>query len=277
MQNNTILQADVLDIIFEGRNKEYGAYQLRRTYNRRMTVSIAVMMAMVLLFFVTQLIGRNNKEKEKTLLTIRDADFKFIELPDDDPPPPPPPATPPPPPPATRSIIFTPPQIVQDDLVNPDEQPPPNTELENVRIDVVANDGTDDVGIVAPPTPPSDGQRGILQAPRLKENPDSLYISVQIESSYPGGPAAWQRFLKRNLHYPQSAAEQEIQGDVMVQFIVDKEGNVSDVQAISGPEALRSEAERVIRKSGKWNPAVQNGMHVKSYKRQPIGFRLLTE
>ncbi len=50
MQNNAILQADVLDIIFEGRNKEYGAYDLRRTYSRRMTVAIVVMMAMVLLF-----------------------------------------------------------------------------------------------------------------------------------------------------------------------------------------------------------------------------------
>ena len=66
----------------------------------------------------------------------------------------------------------------------------------------------------------------------------------------------------------------EIQGTVVVQFIVDKEGNVSDVEAISGPNELREEAVRVIKKSGKWTPAIQNGRQVKSYKKQPIKFRL---
>ena len=62
----------------------------------------------------------------------------------------------------------------------------------------------------------------------------------------------------------------------MVKFIVDKEGNVSDVEAISGPDTggLREEAVRVIKKSGKWTPAVQNGRFVKSYKRQPVSFKL---
>ena len=59
-----------------------------------------------------------------------------------------------------------------------------------------------------------------------------------------------------------------------MQFIVDKEGAVSDVEAISGPNELRAEAIRVIKKSGKWEPAVQNGRKVKSYKKQPITFRL---
>ncbi|HEV2483036.1 MAG TPA: TonB family protein [Puia sp.] len=63
---------------------------------------------------------------------------------------------------------------------------------------------------------------------------------------------------------------------MLVQFIVDKEGNVSDVEAVSGPEAggLREEAMRVIRQSGKWIPAIQNGRTVKSYKKQPVIFKL---
>jgi protein TonB len=273
MQNNAILQADVLDIIFEGRNKEYGAYDLRRTYSRRMTVAIVVMMAMVLLFVFMQLIGRDNKGHENMVLNIPDSAYKLIEIPDiEPPPPPPPPAPPPPPPPATRSIVFTPPQIVQDDQVNPDEVPPAAADLENVRIDVVASDGGEDLGIVQPP--PSDGDRGIIQAPQCKENPDSIYMTVQIESSFPGGAPAWQRFLRKHLRYPQQAVGQGIEGYVMVQFIVDKDGTVTNVEAISGPEELRAEAVRVIRRSGKWNPAVQNGIHVKSYKKQPIGFKL---
>ena len=66
-----------------------------------------------------------------------------------------------------------------------------------------------------------------------------------------------------------TSQDNEIQGAVVVQFIVDKGGMVSDVEAISGPQELRDEAVRVIKKSGKWTPAVQNGRQVKSYKKQP--------
>ena len=70
------------------------------------------------------------------------------------------------------------------------------------------------------------------------------------------------------------AEEKEIQGSVLVKFVVDKEGNVSNIQALTGHEALRAEAIRVISKSGKWTPAIQNGRTVRSYKYQPIIFRL---
>ena len=85
------------------------------------------------------------------------------------------------------------------------------------------------------------------------------------------------RYLNKSLRYPQEAIDNEVQGNVIVQFIVDKEGNVSDVEAVSGPSELRDEAVRVIKKSGKWTPAVQNGRQVKSYKKQPIVFRLESE
>ena len=100
---------------------------------------------------------------------------------------------------------------------------------------------------------------------------------MEIESSYPGGPGAWMRYLNKTFRYPQEAQDNEIQGTVVVQFIVDKAGVVSDVEAISGPKELRDEAVRVIKKSGSWTPAVQNGRQVKSYKKQPIQFRLETQ
>ena len=106
---------------------------------------------------------------------------------------------------------------------------------------------------------------------------DSIFTKVEIESDYPGGGSAWARYLNKNLRYPQEAAENEIQGMIVVQFIVNREGVVSDVEAISGPAELREEAVRVIKKSGKWTPAVQNGQQVKSYKKQPITFKLLNE
>jgi protein TonB len=99
---------------------------------------------------------------------------------------------------------------------------------------------------------------------------------IEIESDYPGGANAWARFLQANLQYPNKAIRKKIEGTVVVQFIVDKDGSVSDIQAISGPEngGLKEEAIRVIKISGNWRPAVQDGRKVKSYKKQPITFRL---
>ncbi|PWT70761.1 MAG: hypothetical protein C5B59_20390 [Bacteroidetes bacterium] len=99
---------------------------------------------------------------------------------------------------------------------------------------------------------------------------------MEIESEFPGGPTAWARFLNANLVYPKKAVKKNIEGDVIVQFIVDKEGNVSNVEALSGPELLREAAVKVFQNSPKWKPAFQYGRKVKSYKKQPIKFRLQT-
>lgn len=102
------------------------------------------------------------------------------------------------------------------------------------------------------------------------------FTKVEIEAEFPGGSSAWLRYLVRNLRYPDSAINHNIQGKVWVQFIVDMEGNVSDVRAVDGPTqgGLREEAVRLIKRSGKWTPAIQNGRQVRSYKKMPIFFKL---
>jgi protein TonB len=99
--------------------------------------------------------------------------------------------------------------------------------------------------------------------------------SVEQESEYPGGISKWMRYLNKNLKYPDRAINAEVQGDVRVLFIVDKDGMV--VQPIIGHSveySLDDEALRIIGQSGSWTPAVQFGRHVKSYKLQPVYFRL---
>jgi protein TonB len=118
---------------------------------------------------------------------------------------------------------------------------------------------------------------GIKLSEPLKESSDtSALYKVERESEYPGGITAWNNFLQRMMRYPDMAFKNRIEGTVRVQFIVDKDGKVSNIHAISGPEegGLREEAERVIRRSGKWIPAFQYGKYVKSYKMQPFIFRL---
>jgi protein TonB len=170
---------------------------------------------------------------------------------------------------------FTTPIIVKTDVPQ-DEKPPAQDELDQVKIGTANVKGTADVGIDAPPM--SDGVKGVVEAPKKKDD-DGRFMPVEIEASFPGGASAWLRFLNKNLQYSSDAQDRGIQGTVLVQFVVDKDGNVSDVQAISGPEegGLKEEAVRVIRKSGKWTPGVQNGRYVKSYKRQPVIFQIGTE
>lgn len=275
MDVNKILNADVLDIIFDGRNKAYGAYELRKTYSKRMTVALAATATLLVLFFVGTVLASsfNNKDK-KTEMVVQDVELEAIkqEEPKVEPPPPPPPP-PPVEPPKVEMAKFTPPKIVKDEEVKEDEKPPEVEKLEETKIGTINQEGIKDEGIVAPPV--SDEGKGVVEAPKkVEEDWDKTFTKVEIESSYPGGAGAWQRYLNKSLRYPQEAIDNEIQGTVVVQFIVDKEGNVSDVQAISGPNELRDEAARVIKKSGKWTPAVQNGRQVKSYKKQPITFRL---
>ena len=282
MEKSTILTADILDILFEGRNKEYGAYDLRKTYNKRMTVSITVMLSVLCLFSLGFVFAGGKKQIAKEIYIGEDPHLTEVKPAQPVEPPPPAAIKPPPPPPPQdlniKTLKNTAYDIVHDEEVPENERPPETTELETARIsDFNSNGGQGDDGTVIAPPGDINGTTGVTAITREKEDEDGIILKVEIESEYPGGMSAWQRFLNRNLRYPQEAIDQNVEGFVTVQFIVDKEGNVSDVEAVSGPAELRVEAVRVIKKSGKWTPAIQNGRKVKSYKKQPIGFRLNAE
>ena len=95
------------------------------------------------------------------------------------------------------------------------------------------------------------------------------------ESEFPGGLKGWSRYLMKKLVYPERAQKSVIQGQVVVQFIIDKNGSViSPIIAHSVEYSLDDVSLKIINESGKWEPAFQNGHIVKSYKRQPINFKL---
>jgi len=110
---------------------------------------------------------------------------------------------------------------------------------------------------------------------------DSLETTIthsdSVESSFPGGVPAWNKFLAHNLVYPDKAIRKRVDGTVVVQFIVDKDGSIYDIKAISGPKLLQEAALDVIRNSPKWKPAIVKGVKLKSYKKQPITFKLLED
>jgi protein TonB len=272
MEPNQIIHADILDILFEGRNKDYGAYDLRKTYNRRIVKALFVTGAVILLLFVGYFVSNLNGGPKKTAMLVDDIQLENVKEEKVLPPVIPPPKVEPP---RVETKQFTPPRLVQDKDVKPEEKPPENDKLDDVKIGTANVEGVKDDGLTAPPV--SDAGKGVIAAPPKDDDNDGKpFMKVEVESTFPGGPAAWLRFLNKNLRYPDDALNNEIQGAVMVQFIVDKDGNVSDVEAVGGPDkgGLREEAIRVIKKSGKWTPALQNGKYVKSYKRQPVTFNI---
>ncbi len=105
--------------------------------------------------------------------------------------------------------------------------------------------------------------------------PQKTFTKVEIEAEYPGGKNAWGEYLMKNLKYPEDAVKRNIQGTVIVQFIVDIDGSVSDIKVVKRPDASLSEvAYKAIKNSGKWIPAMQKGEKVRAYKKQPIVFKL---
>jgi protein TonB len=231
--------------------------------------AIVITSSVLLLFFVgCSVVGRTQGEKMGPA-HVDDVDLTAVKDHVAEPPPPPPP---PKPIVQVAMRIFTVPKIVKEVLEN--ERPPEQEQLDDVKIGTVNADGPKDDGTVAPAGPVGDGNRGVVEAPKKED--DGIVLTVEKESEFPGGMGAWARFLHKNLNYPEDAQNKEIQGKVVVRFIVDKEGNVSDVEVVSGPEqgGLREEAVRVIKRSGKWVPALQNGRNVKSYKQQPITFQM---
>lgn len=271
MEANQIKDAHILDILFEGRNKEYGAYELRKTYNKRVLKSLVVTSSVVgLLFLCSRVAGFGNGRHVKPLQVGAEVELQQVKEPE------------------TKQIVIPPPvvhvqvamvrittpRILPDNLVKPNERPPENDEADTKRIGLANQTGVDDPGIAGPPQPDG-GAAGVVEKPKLSDD-DGIFRKVEIDASFPGGLQQWARFLNRNLRVPDDAVNNGIQGEVMVQFVVDVDGSVSDVQAISGPEqgGLREEAVRVIRKSGKWIPAIQNGRSVKAYRRQPIIFKI---
>ena len=109
---------------------------------------------------------------------------------------------------------------------------------------------------------------------KTANNADGAFSKVEVDSKFPGGLEGWASFLQQNLTYPRKAVRKEIQGTVVLQFIVCTDGTVCDIEAISGPEELREAAVAALKKTPNWIPAIQDGRNVKSYKKQPIVYLL---
>jgi len=271
MEVSKILGADVLDIIFDGRNKAYGAYELRRKYSKRLalaliiTASLAVFLLLV--SFISDRLGANSKATAIQVKEVELADVKQEE--NKEPPPPPPPK--PPPPPQIEMAKFTPPKVVKDEEVKPEDEMKKVEDLQDTKIGTVNQEGQKDEGITAPPV---EDKGGVVEAP--KEDDDKVFQKVEIEAQFPGGEGAWNKYIKREIEkYIDELQDAGLSGTCVVQFIVDKEGNISDVDALTMKGTKLAEiCVNAIKKGPKWTAAEQNGRKVKAYRKQPVTFTI---
>ncbi len=231
------------EIVFENRNKEYGAYALRAAYKKRMMVAMSISITLLLLAVTFPLIaGYINKNKivnddKNVSVTLLDAP----EKPDAPPPPPPPP----PPDVLEQKVKFTAPVVVNDSIED-------NGSLNQDFLGGQTN--------TAPPTEDSIVIIENTDSPVIVEVKPPPFIVVEEMPNYPGGDDLRIKFISENVVYPVMAKESNIQGTVYVTFVVEADGSITDVKVLRGiGGGCDEEALRVVKMMPKWNAGKQSG------------------
>ncbi len=273
MDANKIRTADLLDIIFDGKNKEYGAYELRKTYKERLKKALLSTFGVLILVLGGAVLANKVNDNSKNEIDVIDTQMAEIKKDEPLPPPPPPPPPPPtpPPPPEVNQVKFTPPKVVKDEEVKPEEK------IEEIKEDQVISTKTieSDNKVQIVQAPVVDKGTKVVEVPKVVDDDSKVFNKVEIEAEFPGGTAAWAKYLRNNLdpNAPVDNGASEGTYQVVVRFIVSRDGTISDVVAeTKHGYGMEAEAIKIIKKGPKWTPAQQNGRYVNAYRRQPITF-----
>lgn len=261
------------DIVFEGKNKSYGAYELRKSSSKRHIVAFFVVLVFVGLVAALPAFLEAVKSSQKLggvdeafeLSNIANVEEQVPEeniIRQE---------TAPPPPPLKATIQFTPPVITEDSKVNDDKEMKSIEELNEskVQISIATVEGTND--------------KNAVDIAELKEHkvivedkePEKPFVSVEQMPQFPGGDVELMKFINSGIKYPTIAAENGIEGRVVIRFVVGKDGSVSDVQVVRSLDpSCDKEAMRVVKTMPKWVPGKQNGRNVPVYYTLPVLFKL---
>ncbi len=263
METAKLLEADYLDIIYDHRNKLYGGYELRRHYDVRLKKGVLFLFSIIAALCCLSFVGADNTSETRrslvpTILTTVEIPVKQPELKVEPPKPVEPPRQ-------AKTLPFTAP-VITDEPISPEEQMTENRNLANV----VPGVGTSDSGStdIAPVTT-GNGHTNVVA-----NNTESLKPLVYVEQmpQFDGDKDA---YLQKNLRYPDAARENGIDGRVVVQYVINEDGSVSDVTLVKGiGGGCDEEAVRVVKTMPKWKPGKQNGKPVKVLFTLPIKFVL---
>lgn len=275
MSKIDLVNNDWVDLVFQGRNQEYGAYKLRKGTSRRNVISIITMLAAAALIYlgislknfieastqkvaVTQVqeLSALEKPKEKAEVKQKKVEIqqpeKVVER-------------------VKSSVKFTAPVIKKDDEVKPEDELKNQDELLNTKTAIGALDvkGNDD----------KDGEvlklKETVAQPEPKPEVEKVFEVVEQMPSFPGGDKALLEYLSNNIKYPVVAQENGVQGRVTVSFVVEKDGSITDVKVVRSVDpSLDKEAARVVKSMPRWIPGKQNGSAVRVKYNVPVSFKL---
>ena len=264
-----------VDLVFEGKNHSYGAYQLRKETGKRNLMAILVMFAIgvaIAAFVAIKGVVENAmkqdvaieadvelaklaEKKEAKVEKKEEPTIEKVEVEK-----------------VKSSVKFVPPVIKKDDEVKPEEELKSQEELNKTNTAIGAFDvkGNDEAAgevlkakeVIAQPEPP-------------KEEETKVFDVVEQMPSFPGGPSALMQYLSSNIKYPVVAEENGVQGRVVCTFVVERDGSITDVRVIKSVDpSLDKEAVRVVKSMPKWIPGKQNGSAVRVKYTVPVTFRL---
>ncbi len=270
-----------VDMVFAGKNKEYGAYQLRKGTSGRNIKSLLILViaaALVGGFLAWKVIEQKQAEEQQAYMEAMElAKLQQQAKKEEKKKEPVKPKIEPKKeiPVARETQKFTAPVIKKDELVKEENQVKQMDKLdEKVAVGTENKAGVKDrtveavrseIAVAAPPPPP---------APK-PEVATKVFDVVEEMPSFPGGNAALMSYLSSNTKYPVVAQENGVQGRVIVSFVVERDGSISDVKvARSVDPSLDREAQRVVKSMPRWSPGKQNGSTVRVKYTVPVVFRL---
>ncbi|MDY3847252.1 MAG: TonB family protein [Prevotella sp.] len=276
MSKVDLLDKNWVELVFEGRNKEYGAYTLRRDTGKRNIKSMLLVFAVIIAIMAAvaakvaienafpkkvametdvelSKLAQKKEAKVEKKAPVKVEEQKVVEK-------------------VKSSVKFTPPVIKKDEDVRPEEELKSQEDLNKNATAIGSFDvkGNDEAGgevlkakeVIAQPEPP-------------KEEETKVFDVVEVMPTFPGGNAALFEWLSKNIKYPVVAEENGVQGRVIVTFVVERNGSITDVQvAKSVDPSLDKEAVRVVKAMPHWIPGKQNGSAVRVKFTVPVTFRL---
>lgn len=271
-----LISRDWTEMVFEGRNKEYGAYRLRKNAGKRNLYSLITIFIAALAIWggislvkfvesrtksvaqtsVAEISALNQPKKKAEVKQQQKVKLeqpeKVVER-------------------VKSSVKFTAPVIKKDDEVKPEDELKTQEELMNTKTAIGALDvkGNDD----------ANGEvlklKEAVAQPEPKPEVEKVFDVVEQMPSFPGGPSALMEWLSNNVKYPVVAQENGVQGRVVVSFVVERDGSITDVKVVRGVDpSLDKEASRVVRAMPRWIPGKQNGSAVRVKYNVPVAFRL---
>lgn len=271
-----LISRDWTEMVFEGRNKEYGAYRLRKNAGKRNLYSLITIFIAALAIWggislvkfvesrtksvaqtsVAEISALNQPKKKAEVKQQKKVKLeqpeKVVER-------------------VKSSVKFTAPVIKKDDQVKPEDELKTQEELMNTKTAIGALDvkGNDD----------ANGEvlklKEAVAQPEPKPEVEKVFDVVEQMPSFPGGPSALMEWLSNNVKYPVVALENGVQGRVVVSFVVERDGSITDVKVVRGVDpSLDKEASRVVRAMPRWIPGKQNGSAVRVKYNVPVAFRL---